>query len=1056
LKYFYKPILFFLLVSLSGGEWVFAQLTFQRTFQAPGMNGGLSLSLTTDGGYVVTGQHESSGGGACDVYVYKRDACGNTDFFNSYGDAFSQGGVSVKQTADGGFIVAGLTQPTNRQELILMKLDAAGNMQWVQNYGNGTDWPMYVQQTTDGGFIVTGGTVTPVPYTWDVLLMKTDAAGNIQWSRTFMTPGEDMGTYVEQTTDGGYFISGYSQGSVNTDADVVAIKTDISGNVQWANVYGGTNHDGNGRYDGLSLFATSGQQTTDGGYAIATSSRSFSANDSVDIWLLKLDPSGAVQWNKTYGGNDNEEARELRVTFSGGYAIMGWTMSYGLGEQDVLLLNLDSLGNVIWAKTYGGALRDKGESLTQSSIDKGFYIDGYSASFTPNFAVDLFDAYALKTDSFGVTGCNETTPTPAVANGTPYVMPYPYTPGVYPALTPAVFAQAAYNPGEYALCETLPPPDVAQFTNNTVCVGDSTVFTDFSTAGFGFVTEWYWDFGDGSPIDSTQNPVHTYSAAGTYSVSLVIHTTYSCIPDSTVQLVIVNPLPVPLFAAPIVCFTNQTNFTDLSTTATGTLTQWSWNFGDGNTSGSQSPGYTYSTPGTFTVTLIVTNSFGCIDTFQQTVVVNPLPIANFSSTTVCLGNQTCFSDSTTISSGSITGWGWNFDDPGSGANNISNVQNPCHTYTASGTFNITLTATSDSGCQSTTILPAVVLPLPVAAFTAPNVCLNTATVFSDGSTGASQWSWDFGDGNNSTAQNPSHTYLAYGTYVVTQIVTSPGNCKDTITDTITVHPIPIVNFSNDTVCVGYTTSFVDLSFIPAGNITNWLWDFGDGSTSSQQNPTHAFSTSGMHNVTLTLTSNNNCTNTISIPVLVRPLPLAEFSYVPGPTVTLLDQVEFTDLSQGGSFGNIVSWDWNLGDGTTDTIQNPWHIYGDTGTYIITLIVVSEWGCVDTIVHPLRILDFAFYIPNAFTPNADGANEFFFGKGIGITEYEMYIFDRWGNLIFNCHINDLPQSQPCWWDGKVRGGNSSALSQEDVYVWKVHFTSVFKKQYTYIGTVTIVK
>jgi len=1039
-----KPLFFFLaylLLLLSAVE-VSAQITFQRTFQAAGMNGGLSLSLTTGGGYVVTGQHQSSGAGDCDVYVYERDACGNTVFFNTYGYVGQDGGKCVAQTADGGFIVSGLIR--NTPSILLMKLDAAGNYQWHNAYGNNSnDWGMYVQQTTDGGYIVTGGTDSPTPASRDVFLLKTDAAGITQWSQVFVAPGNEFSHYVEQTTDGGFFIAGYSQGSVNADADALGIKTDVNGNVQWANVYGGPNDDGNDAV--YPEFTTNGQQTPDGGYAIVTTTRSFGVNGT-DIWLLRLDPSGNVQWSKTYGGALDEQPRGLDVTADGGFAIVGWTFSFGFGEQDVYLLKTDSLGNLNWSKTFGGVAREKGESVRQSPIDHGYYIDGYSQSFAPDF-----DAYAIKTDSLGVSGCNETTPATITGTGTPTTTPFPYTLNTLPTGVAPAYIQNSYNPNEYALCESI-TPDVAQFINNTVCLGDSTVFIDGSTAGYGFVTDWIWDFGDGSPFDSTQNPAHTYSAAGTYSVTLVIYTTYSCIPDSITQLVIVNPLPVPLFTAPAVCFNNPTIFTDQTTTATGTITTWNWNFGDGTDTLLQNPSHTYNNPGTYTVTLIATNSFGCKDTLQQPVIVYPLPIASFSVTIVCLGNPTLFTDLTTITSGTITNWNWNFGDPNSGPNNISNAQHPSHTYTASGTFNVILTVISSDTCATTTILQVTVLPLPIAAFTAPNECLNIPTQFTDASAGAAQWQWDFGDSNTSTSQSPSHSYSGFGTYIVTQIATSAGGCKDTVMDTVTVYPVPIVNFAADTVCLRDTTSFIDLSSIPAGNIINWNWNFGDGNTSSLQNPSHAFSSDGIFNVTLSVTSNNNCTSVLTLAVLVHPLPIAEFSYIPGPTVTLTDAVFFTDLSISG----IVSWAWDLGDGSTDSIQNPIHVYGDTGTYMITLIVVSQYGCVDTVEHPLKIKDFAFYIPNCFTPNGDNDNEFFFGKGIGITEYEMWIFDRWGNLIFHCDINDLPQTQPCWWNGRVRGGSSEQIVQEDVYVWKVKFTSVFKKEYNYIGHVSVVK
>lgn len=595
---------------------------------------------------------------------------------------------------------------------------------------------------------------------------------------------------------------------------------------------------------------------------------------------------------------------------------------------------------------------------------------------------------------------------------------------------------------------------VASFSVNAVCVNTPpTTFTDASSG----TTSWAWDFGDpasgANNISSQTNPTHSYSVAGTYTATLIVTSANGCT-DTVTQTVTVNPMPTAAFSVTTVCFNNATTYIDQST---GTPTQWQWDFGDGSNSTNQNPTHTYFVDGTYTVTLIATNAFGCADTTSMITVVHPLPFANFTAPAVCVTNQTCFGDASTISSGVVNGWSWNFADSASGINNISNVQSPCHVFTAAGTYNVILTATSNFGCQGTINLPVTVYPPPVAGFTSTDVCLNAITVFSSTSTGAAQWNWTFGDGNSSSAQNPTHTYLGYGTYLVTLIVQSSSSCRDTVTDTVTVHPLPIVNFSADSVCVGVPTTFMDNSFIPIGNIAGWNWNFGDpasgaNDTSTAQSPTHVFTAPGTFNVTLTLTSNNNCTSTLSLPVIVFPLPVAGFSAEPAPTVTLSETVEFTDLSTGA----VVSWWWDFGDSALASEQNPAHLYTDTGMYVITLIVESNNGCRDTVEQPLRVKDFTFYIPNAFTPNGDGHNDFFFGQGIGIVEYEMFIFDRWGNRIYYCKVSDLPQTLPCMWSGTVDGSSSDVVVQEDVYVWKVKLTNVFMKDFTYTGTVTVVK
>src|SRR3990172_2372266 len=427
---------------------------------------------------------------------------------------------------------------------------------------------------------------------------------------------------------------------------------------------------------------------------------------------------------------------------------------------------------------------------------------------------------------------------------------------------------------------------VANFTTTPVCVNTPpTLFTDQSTAA----NQWSWNFGD--PLSGPNNtsaltsPSHNYSTAGSYTVTLIATTSSGC-SDIISQTITVNPAPISNFTTSNECFNNATPFTDQST---GTPTQWAWDFGDGNTDVVQNPSHTYNAAGTFSVTLIATNSSGCKDTFAQTVVVYPLPAANFIAATVCVMNQTCFTDMSTITSGSLTAWSWNFGDPASG-NNISNSQNPCHTFSSAGIFIVILTVTSNNGCQSTVNLNVTVSSLPVAAFTVPDNCLNALTIFNDASSNATQWSWNFGDGNNATVQNPIHIYSGNGTYIVTLIVSSGGNCNDTVVDTVMIYPLPIVNFSSDTVCVGNTTSFTDASSISSGNISTWNWNFADPAsgtnTSSQQNPTHIFSQAGTFNVTLSLTSGDGCISSLSLSVMVHPLPLADFSTTPGPVVSL--------------------------------------------------------------------------------------------------------------------------------------------------------------------------
>ncbi|MFH1005776.1 MAG: PKD domain-containing protein, partial [Bacteroidota bacterium] len=337
-------------------------------------------------------------------------------------------------------------------------------------------------------------------------------------------------------------------------------------------------------------------------------------------------------------------------------------------------------------------------------------------TITPNFTstgvcgIKKFTDLSTTLNGLPIKGWNWSFPggNPSTANTSTVAVTYPI--GTYTATLIVTSQGGCMDTIALPLTVSLP---VASFSSNIVCEGDATKFTDNSVPVTNDpITGWSWNFQNGNPATSTlQNPSVTFSAAGSHTATLIITSQNSCT-DTVIHTVTVNPLPVANFSSTTVCFNNVTSFTNLST---GGATQWHWNFGDGDTSVQQTPlPHTYDAPGTYTVSLIATNSFGCRDTILFPTVVNPLPLANFSSPVVCFHDTTCFTDLSNISLGSITAWNWNFGDTASGQANISNIQNPCHIFFASSkTFNVILTVTSDKGCQSTVILPSTVDPLPV-------------------------------------------------------------------------------------------------------------------------------------------------------------------------------------------------------------------------------------------------------------------------------------------------------------------------------------------------------
>ena len=344
-----------------------------------------------------------------------------------------------------------------------------------------------------------------------------------------------------------------------------------------------------------------------------------------------------------------------------------------------------------------------------------------------------------------------------------------------------------------------------------------------------------------------------------------------------------------------------------------------------------------------------------------------------------------------------------------------------------------------------------------------SICFNQ-TVQLNGSIGGSAktatWS---GGGGTFTKDNktmnavyrPTKAEVDAGTVTLTLTTDQLGKCppKESKT-TIRIYPEPKVNFSADTLqaCPPHCVDFTDSSAVAGSTITKWLWDFGVD-TSSAQNPSDVcFPKPGFYDVSLVATSKEGCASTLKKDLYLETYktPIADFTADPFQVSKYDPTIQFYDQSSK----DVISWKWDLGDGKIISPKNtkPLHTYevGVSAIYTVKLVVINDKGCVDSTYKPVEVLpEFAFYIPNAFTPNRiDGINDTFYGKGVGINEYHIWIFDRWGNKIFN--TTDINEG----WDGRANNGQD--IAQQDVYVWKVRLTDIFGKRHDYIGTVTLVR
>jgi len=495
----------------------------------------------------------------------------------------------------------------------------------------------------------------------------------------------------------------------------------------------------------------------------------------------------------------------------------------------------------------------------------------------------------------------------------------------------------------------VPPAQLplADFTGTPVS-GKVPLTVQFDDTSANFPSGWSWEFGDGTNVTG-ENPVHTYAAAGSYTVSL--NASNEAGTNTTIKTDYITVLPL---AAPDANFTAAptagkapltVTFND---TSSGSPTSWLWDFGDGMTSAEQDPVYQYATAGTYTVSLTATNDDGS-DTETRpdyiTVTSPVLPVADFNANTTSgiVPLAVAFNDT---SSGSPTSWSWTFGDGG-----VSSDQNAVYVYTTTGQFTVSLQVINEDGSNTTTkeqFITGSTLNLPVAEFIANTTSGNAplAVGFSDQSTGSPvSWQWSFGDGATSSEQNPEYTYTNAGTYTVSLEVTNPdGSNTATKTDYITVTSdiqAPVAGFKGKPTCgkAPLTVKFNDTS---TGSPTSWYWEFGDGSSATEQNPVHIYTTAGKYTVSLMATNaggSNTSTriNYITVSGSVKP-PVANFYGKPTSGKAPLS-VKFTDASTGSP----TTWYWDFGDGTNATERSPRHSYTTPGKYTVSLTVTNAGG-----------------------------------------------------------------------------------------------------------------
>ncbi|MBJ12075.1 MAG: hypothetical protein CMG62_03215 [Candidatus Marinimicrobia bacterium] len=362
---------------------------FVKTFSGDGNEVGASVLQENDDGYILIGTTSSFGSGLDDIWLIKTDYQGNQEWSTTFGGDANDRASLIQNTLDGGYIIVGTTSSygNGSDDIWLVKTNEDGSEEWNKIFGeDGDETGSSVQQTNDGGYIVVGTIFSNNNTSDDVWLIKTDAEGNSIWSDAIGGPENDRGAFVQKTTDNGFIIVGTTSSYGNGSYDAWLIKTDSDGNVQWNKTYGGAGND-----QGHSV-----EQTDDEGYFIV-GCFDCESNES-NMWLIKTNREGNEQWSQILGGNSYEWGRFGQQTDDGGYIVTGLTTSLGSGSSDAWLIRLNPQGEEIWDKTFGGVNGD-GSSFVQETNDGGYILIGYTTSFSNNGS----DIWLIKTDSDGNT-----------------------------------------------------------------------------------------------------------------------------------------------------------------------------------------------------------------------------------------------------------------------------------------------------------------------------------------------------------------------------------------------------------------------------------------------------------------------------------------------------------------------------------------------------------------------------------------------------------------------------------------------------------------------------
>ncbi len=896
---------------------VHAQTVFQKSYGGSGTDRGFAVQHTSDGGYIMGGTTYSNGAGQADVYLVKVNSEGNISWTKTYGTTYNEELGDVKQTSDGGYIITG-RKNKDADDVYALKVNSVGSPVWVKAYGRFTvpDVGNSVIQTSDGGYMFTGKAGSASLY--GLCLIKTNSSGDTLWTRNYDDYDEEVGYDVKQTSDGGYIVVGeQTPRFTSNNTDMLMIKTTSTGDTLWTRAYGGAGYE----------TAYGVQQTAEGDYLIVGRTTSFGSG-SYDIYLVKLNPSGNEIWSKTIGSTGNDQGTGIQLTGDGGFVLTGYT-SLGAGSSAAFVIKMDSSATIEWAKTYGGAGSDFGQSI-DTTFDGGYVLTGWTTSFG-NGGNDM---YLVKTDPGGNSGCND-----APVSFTVSTAPSAVNDPNLDMESDLDFRSRVVTTGSGG-AEVVSCADTVVFADFTtssfeICQNEGLIFTDLSL-GSG-LSHWKWTFEGANPsTDTVQNPGPIlFDSSGVFAVTLIASDTSES--DTLVKYITViaktrdtiDVIACDQYIVPSGNSTYTTNGTYFDTIPNKagcdslmvinltilqstnhtiypiiTTCDSSYTSPSGN--------YVFDTTGVYFDTL--TNSVNCdsvirieltvygrtyatLDTFNCAGITSPSTKYTWTATGI-------YSDTITNSRGCDSVITVNLSSVSYDTVAITTcdslISPSGKSWSTSNTYSDTVTGSNL--CDSIITIYLTVNPSPMVIAAGPSdICLGS-TVLLQGS-GATTYEWDHGIGpfqNTSVSPTTDDTYVLTGT-------TNGCVAKDSVE--ITVHALPVITSSVDAdICDG------DSIELTAGGAVTYDWDNSGGSGASVFVAPNSTTT-----YTVTGTDGNGCEGTSSTKI--------DVISVPKPVIILSG----ADLRTTSIFSG---YEWFLNGSALPNSNNQSYTFTENGSYTV--------------------------------------------------------------------------------------------------------------------------